>query len=80
MFGCRTARRTSADHDLWRLHRVELEDWLRARELQVLREIEEEIDSAEWGRYRSRATHELAQSCEFWRDKFGISPKSAGRR
>lgn len=80
MFGCRTARRTSADHDLWHLHRVELEDWLRARELAVRREVDEETDSEEWNRYRDRAVHELAQSGEFWRDKFDVRDEPAGRR
>lgn len=70
MYGCRTARKLVADAELWRLSREQLETWLREREGEVERNVSAEAGTPAWEHHRARATLELAQAAEFWRDKF----------
>lgn len=73
MFGCRSSRKTTADLDLWKLRKCQLEHWLRDREQEVRNELVAATDSPLWVQYRARAILELTQSCEFWRTKFNMN-------
>jgi hypothetical protein len=68
-FTGRTPRGVSQDAQLWKKSRAEIEEWLRARETQLVQECSAATTGA-WDTYRAKAAYELAQAGEFWREQY----------